>query len=101
MWALIQIGSKQYKVSEGDVIETERLIPGAYETKNILALVDSDSVSIGTPYVKGASVRGEVVEEIKAPKVIIFKYKRRKSYKRMRGHRQIKSHLKILAVSKS
>jgi len=96
MFAVIETGGKQYYVSPGDKILVE-LIEGAKKEvsfKKVLLIKNDGDLKIGNPYIKGASVKAKVLEEIKAPKVIIFKKKRRKQYKRTRGHRQ--RYLKVL-----
>ena len=92
MHAVIKSGGKQYKVSPGDVIRLERLEkePGAVvEFDQVLLVNDGSKATVGSPLVSNALVLGTVVEEAKAKKVIIFKFKRKKQYKVMRGHRQL------------
>jgi large subunit ribosomal protein L21 len=101
-YAVIQTGGKQYRVAEGDVIEVERLDveAGADATfDQVLLVSNGESVSIGAPLVSGAAVTAEVVEQTKAPKVIAFKYKRRKGYHRTVGHRRQLTRLKIKTIS--
>ena len=93
MFAILETGSKQYKVEEGDVLEVERLEEDKISKENkiyfddVLLVKDKD-VHIGQPFVKDARVTASVLEEFKAPKVIVFKKKSKKGYKRTRGHRQ-------------
>jgi len=101
-YAVIQTGGKQYRVSEGDVIEVEKLdVEAGADAKfeQVLLVSDGASVSIGSPLVSGAAVTAEVVEQAKAPKVIAFKYKRRKGYHRTVGHRRQITRLKIKTIS--
>lgn len=101
-YAVIQTGGKQYRVSEGDVIEVEKLDVEAgadARFEQVLLVSDGASVSIGSPLVSGAAVTAEVVEQTKAPKVIAFKYKRRKGYHRTVGHRRQITRLKIKTIS--
>jgi len=101
-YAVIQTGGKQYRVSEGDVIEVEKLDVEAgadARFEQVLLVSDGASVSIGSPLVSGAAVTAEVVEQAKAPKVIAFKYKRRKGYHRTVGHRRQITRLKIKTIS--
>ena len=80
-YAVIQTGGKQYRVAEGDVIEIEKLDlePGAEaKLEEVLLVSNGDGLSIGAPLVTGAAVTAEILEQAKAPKVIAFKYKRRK-----------------------
>jgi len=91
MYAVIKTGGKQYRVKEGDLLETEKL--GAEKGQKInfdqvLLIEDEGRVLVGTPIVENALVRAEVLENIKGDKVLIFKKKRRKQYRRTKGHRQ-------------
>lgn len=99
MYAIIQTGGKQYRVEKGDVIEVELLgqDDGAVEF-NVLFHSDGKAVKIGTPNIDKCVVKGEVLGEIKGPKVIAFKYKRRKNYHRKVGHRQKYSRVKITDI---
>lgn len=102
MYAIIDTGgSKQYRVEEGDVIDVELLDieeNGKIELKNVLFLNKDTSVKIGAPYVKGCTVIGELVGEVRGPKVVAYKYKKRKGYRRKVGHRQNYSRIKITAI---
>jgi large subunit ribosomal protein L21 len=101
-YAVIQTGGKQYRVAEGDLIEVEKLdVEAGAEAKfeEVLLVSNGGGVSIGAPLVAGASVIAEVVEQTKAPKVIAFKYKRRKGYHRTVGHRRQLTRLKIKAIT--
>ena len=98
MHAVIKSGGKQYKVSPGDVIRLETLEkePGsAVEFDQVLFVSDEGKATVGNPLVAKAQVLGTVVEEAKAKKVIIFKFKRKKQYKVTRGHRQPYTAVKI------
>lgn len=90
MYAVIETGGKQYKVSEGDVLFIEKLeaVEGdAVKFDKVLA-VSGDETVFGTPVVEGASVDARVLAQGKAKKVIVFKYKPKKGYKKKQGHRQ-------------
>lgn len=91
MYAVISSGGKQYKVEQGGILRVEKL-PGEVGTPvsfdNVLMLSDGEKVQIGKPVVKKAKVQGHIVEQGKAKKIIVFKYKRRKRYRRKQGHRQ-------------
>ncbi|MEM6821469.1 MAG: 50S ribosomal protein L21 [Verrucomicrobiota bacterium] len=102
MFAVIKTGGKQYKVQEGDTVDLE--LTGAEGEKNtvfddVLAIGEGDSLTVGTPTVKGAKVAAEVIGEVKANKVIAFKYRRRKGYHRTVGHRQRHLRVKIGKIS--
>lgn len=100
MYAIIQTGGKQYRVEKGDIIEVELLSQdqGAVEFKKVLLYSNGEAVKIGTPHLNKFFVRGEILGEIKASKVIAFKYKRRKNYRRKVGHRQKYSRVKIIDI---
>jgi large subunit ribosomal protein L21 len=90
-YAVIRTGGKQYRVTPGDVIRVEKLEgePGAEVAFNeVLMTEDAGSVRVGTPLISGARVTGQVLQQGKAKKVLVFKKKRRKNYRRHQGHRQ-------------
>ncbi len=103
-YAVIQTGGKQYKVSEGDTIQVERLPQKASETtfftEVLLAVTDGD-VAVGTPYVSGMSVSAEVVAHMRGPKIRVAKFKAKSRYRRTTGHRQELSQLRITQIVKS
>lgn len=100
-YAVIRTGGKQYRVSEGEVVKIEKL-PGEVGEKvtlsDVLFVGGNDEVKIGAPMVANATVTGEIVGQIRAKKIIVFKKKRRKSYSRQKGHRQYQTALKITAI---
>jgi len=101
-YAVIQTGGKQYRVSEGDVLEVEKLDaePGAaLSISEVLMVSGTAGLQIGAPFVAGATVAAEVVDQVKAPKVIAFKFKRRKGYHRTVGHRRQLTKLKITSIA--
>jgi large subunit ribosomal protein L21 len=90
-YAIIESGGKQYRAFEGGTIEVDRLpneVGQPVELKSVLLLVDGESISVGTPTVKGAQVKAVVVEQTKGPKVVVFKYRPKKRYRVKTGHRQ-------------
>ena len=98
MYAVIETGGKQYKVQEGDVISVEKLGLNegeAVEFNKVLIFSDGNEVKFGTPVLENAKVLGNVVENGKGDKVIIFKYKAKKDFRKKRGHRQPFSKVKI------
>ena len=103
MYAIIQTGSKQYKVAVGDIIEVEKLglEAGAEVTfDQVLAVAGDDGkLNIGTPMVDGAKVSAKVLDEFRAKKVVAFKMKRRKGYRRTIGHRQTLTRVEITAIA--
>ena len=91
MNAIIVTGGKQYKVTEGDTLFIEKLASEAGENvtfDKVLAVIDGDKITVGTPVVEGAKVDASVVKNGKGKKVIVFKYKPKKGYRRKQGHRQ-------------
>jgi large subunit ribosomal protein L21 len=101
MYAIVETGGKQYRVSEGDVISVERLKAEAGEEvafDKVLVLGEGGEIRIGTPYVEAAQVFGKVVEHGKGEKVIIFKYKSKKDYRKKQGHRQPYTMIEITGV---
>ena len=101
MFAVIKTGGKQYKVAENDIIVVEKL--DAEEGKSVsfgevLMHGAGSDVKVGEPLVKGASVTGEVIEQCKGNKVLVFKKKRRQNYRRKRGHRQLETVVRITGI---
>ena len=91
MHAIIETGGKQYKVAEGDTLFIEKLPVEAGDNvtfDKVLAILDGDKATFGTPVVAGAKVDASVVKNGKGKKVIVFKYKPKKNYRRKQGHRQ-------------
>lgn len=102
MYAIIETGGKQYKVSEGDVIFVEKLgveAGAGYDFDKVLALSNDEGLSVGAPYVSGASVSASVIGEGKNKKVIIYKYKSKKGFHKKRGHRQPYTKLQINKIN--
>ncbi len=101
MYAIFKNGGKQYKVQEGDVLELDKLSLDAGETvefKEVLA-VNGGELQVGTPFVEGASITAEVVNEGRAKKVVIFKKRRRKDSKVKRGFRRDYTRVKITKIA--
>ena len=105
MYAVIRTGGKQYRVASGQVIKIERLDGAVGDTvafEQVLMVGGEQAAGeprIGSPLVEGARVTAEVLEQGKAPKVIVFKKKRRKNYRRRRGHRQLQTVLRIRDIA--
>lgn len=99
-YAIFKSGNKQYKVSAGDVIDIELNgnDKGPFECKDVLLFCDGSKNMVGAPLVAKAFVKGEVVGEVRGPKVISYKYKKRKNYRRKCGHRQDYTRIKITEV---
>ena len=95
-FAIFQTGGKQYRVKTGDVIKVEKLnADGDVTFDQVLMIGDR----VGTPTIDGAKVVATVVEQKRAPKVLVFKKKRRQNYRRTRGHCQFITVLKIKEIN--
>ncbi len=91
MHAIIETGGKQYRVTEGDTIFIEKLPVEAGDAvtfDKVLAVIDGDDLTVGTPTVAGAKVEASVVKNGKGKKIMIFKYNPKKGYRKRQGHRQ-------------
>ena len=102
MYAVLETGSKQYRVTAGDTLEVERLEieAGQPVTLNQVLMVNNEgTVSVGTPTVAGATVSAEVVAHKRGPKLIAWKMRRRKGYHRKVGHRQELTVLRIKEIN--
>jgi large subunit ribosomal protein L21 len=100
MYAVIRAGGKQYRVAPGDVIRVESLATGTdgqVEFPEVLA-VSAEAGQIGKPESE-ARVTGQVVEEGRSPKILVFHYKRKKQYKKLRGHRQSYTAVRITEIA--
>jgi len=101
MFAVIKTGGKQYRVAANDTLEIGRVegeIGQIVEIGRVLAHGNGDDVTIGAPFVDGATVTAEVVEQGRGPKVIAFKKRRRQNSRRKRGHRQLLTTVKISEI---
>lgn len=100
MYAIIESGGKQFRVQEGDVIDVELLgEEKAVKFDKVLFVNDGKNPKIGFPHIAKCAVHGELLGETKGPKVIAFKYKKRKNYRRTVGHRQKYSRVKITKIA--
>ena len=97
VFAVIETGGKQYKVSEGDEIFVEKLDveDGATVTFDKVLTVSGESLSVGTPYVAGATVSATAVKSGRGKKIVVFKYKAKKNEKKKQGHRQAYTKVRI------
>ena len=103
MYAVVQTGGKQYRVSLGDVINVEKLnveVGQKVVLDEVIALSGDGETIVGKPFVDGASVECEVLGQGKAKKLIIYKYKAKKDYRKKQGHRQPYTQLKVTNISK-
>ena len=91
MYAIIQTGGKQYRVEAGDVLDVELDASGegdSIEFEEVLLVGEGESVRIGAPFVENARVSASLLDDVRGPKLLVFKKKRRKGYKKLAGHRQ-------------
>ena len=104
MYAVIATGGKQVRVAEGDVVRIERLsketlVKGTeISLDSVLAIGREDGLHLGTPFVSGASVKAEVIREMRAPKLLVYKKKKRKGYQRSHGHRQNLLEIRVRSI---
>lgn len=101
MYAVIQTGGKQYRVSEGDILRVELLEKEPKQAvvfDRVLLIAKGDDVKIGVPTVAGATVEAEVITHDRAKKVTIFKKKRTTTYQRTQGHRQGYTEVRIKGI---
>lgn len=99
--AVIKTGGKQYRVSTGSVIRVEKLEGdvGAALSFEPLAVGVGDSFKVGAPTVEGAKVEATIKAHGKGPKLIVYKFRRRKNYRRKNGHRQPYTELEVTAIN--
>jgi len=92
MYAILNTGGKQYKVSVGDILKVEKLaadVDTTVEFSEVLAVAnDEGKLTIGTPIVEGAKITAKVIGHGKAKKIVVFKFKAKKDYRKKQGHRQ-------------
>ncbi len=101
MYAVIQTGGKQYRVSEGDTVKVEKLTAEAgtsIDFSQVLMVADGDNVKVGKPYLDGSTVTATIESHGRAKKVKIVKFRRRKHYLKRQGHRQWYTALKITGI---
>ena len=101
MYAIVKTGGKQFKAAKDDVLIVEKLEgdPGtAIEFSEVLLVVDGEKSTIGSPFIKGAMVTGEIVRQSKSKKIEAFNYKAKKNERKRWGHRQPQTHVRITEV---
>jgi len=102
MFAVIKTGGKQYTIKVGNIFSTEKIVANVgatYKIEDVLLISDGAASTIGSPFIKGASVDLEILEHGKGDKILIFKKKRRKDYRKRQGHRQQYTKLKVIAIN--
>lgn len=100
-YAVFKTGGKQYKVSEGDIIEVEKLNTEPnkdYSFDKVFLYVSDDNIKIGTPFVKNAKVMVKILDNIKGGKIRVAKYKSKVRYRRVYGHRQALTKVQIKSI---
>jgi len=101
VYAIIQTGGKQYRVSPGDVLRVERL-PGErgdeVTLEKVLLVADGQEIRVGMPLVENAAVKTMIMQQGKGKKVVVYKKKRRKNYRRRQGHRQLFTALQVQEI---
>jgi large subunit ribosomal protein L21 len=103
MYAIVEAGGKQHRVEVGQRVAVERVWPGAeagseVTFEQVLMVRDDKVVKVGKPFVEGASVTGTLLRELRGPKIIVFRKKKRKGFRRTRGHRQDLFEIRIDAI---
>ena len=102
MYAVIKTGGKQYRVQQGDVIFVEKIDAQADEQvtfEEVLLVNDGEATKIGTPVVEGAKVEAKVLAQVKAKKIVVYKYKAKKNERKKQGHRQPYTKIEITAIN--
>ena len=100
-FVIVEQGGKQYRASEGDTIEVDRLpneVGDAVTLESVLLSVDKKKVKIGTPVIKGAKVQAKVLDHFKGRKILVLKYRPRQRYRVKSGHRQQYTRLLIESI---
>jgi len=101
MYAIVDIAGKQFKVEKDQKLYVHRLPEDegkSVKFDNVMLIDNDGKVSVGTPQVKGASVKAKVLEHLKGDKVIVFKKKKRKGYQKKNGHRQYLTQIQIESI---
>jgi len=99
MYAVVKTGGKQYRVEKDDILKIEKIEGDAGDQitlSDVLFVGEGDKISVGAPLVEGAAIAGEILEQKRDRKIIIFKKRRRQNYRRKAGHRQ---HLTVIRVT--
>lgn len=98
MYAIVETGGKQFRVSEGDVIRTDLIeteVGSSVTFDRVVLAADGDDVSIGTPVLSGVTVTGTVLRQAKDKKILVFRYKSKKRVRKLNGHRQRFAEIRI------
>ena len=98
MYAVISSGGKQYRVEKDAILRVEKIngeVGAPVTFDKVLMFSDGENIRVGTPVLDDVSIQGNIVEQGKAKKIIVFKYKKRKRYRRKQGHRQLYTAVRI------
>ena len=101
MYAVIQTGGKQYKVKPGEELRVEKLdgkVGDEVYFDKVLLVSKGDEVTVGRPILENAKVVARITRQARGPKIVVFKYKRRKRYRKKQGHRQDFTGLKVIGI---
>jgi len=101
MYAVVRTGGKQYRVSQGDQLRIEKIdgsVGDEVKLDDVLMIGGVEDVKVGKPRVEGASVSARILEQDRAKKVLVFKYKKRKDFHKLRGHRQPYTRVEITGI---
>lgn len=101
MFAIVEIGGKQYRVSPGDKLRVEKLEAAEGDSVNfdkVLLTADGEKVAIGSPYISGAVVEGKVAKQARNRKIIVFKYSSKTRYRKKKGHRQYFTEIEVVSI---
>ncbi len=104
MNAVVKTGGKEYRIAKGDLIRVEKMegkVGDQVTMKDILMISDEDKVQVGNPFLTNAVITGEIVQQVRGKKVLIYKMKRRKNYRRTKGHRQTYTYVRVNDISLS
>lgn len=102
MYAVVETGGKQHRVSEGDLVKVEKIegeVGASISLDRVLLIAAEGETKVGRPMVEGAEITAEIVRQGRDRKVVVFKKKRRKNYRRRYGHRQPFTHLRITGIT--
>lgn len=101
MYAVIQTGGKQYKVGPGEELSVEKLdgnVGDEVYFDKVLLVSEEDKVKVGRPVLENTKVIAKITKQARGPKIVIFKYKRRKGYRKKQGHRQNFTGLRVIEI---
>jgi large subunit ribosomal protein L21 len=102
MYAVVKTGGKEYRISQGDLIRVEKMegkVGDQVTMKDILMVSHEGQVQVGNPLLANAVITGEIVQQVRGKKVLIYKMKRRKNYRRTKGHRQTYTYIRVNDIS--